>query len=384
MATPRRSPRPPAEQPQRERATPPVAHQRTTPAPRVELPTHRCEADVADGLEEIARDELRRLPGEAVRLTGDTPRRGIIQFDYGDDLARLLRLGTVLSVYLVRHFAVPRPRALLGDEHLRALLALIATVRALSPPDAYGTLYLSAAGSDSSVLTRLKGEIARQTGLAIVPPDAHEGDLHLRLRRPLDGSDGWEALVRLSPRPLSARAWRVCNLEGALNATVARAMARLTRPDPRDHFLNLACGSGTILIERAAALATRMIGCDLSPEALACARANVEAVGYADTIELRQEDARALTLPDASIDALCADLPFGHLVGSHEENLALYPAILREAARVARRDAPFVLITHEIRLIELLLTSSAEWATDEVLRVALGGLHPRIFVLHRR
>src|SRR5947208_2669780 len=81
--------------------------------------------------------------------------------------------------------------------------------------------------------------------------------------------------------------------------------------------------------------------------------------------------------------ARSADLPFGHLVGSHEENVALYPAILREAARVARREAPFVLITHEVRLTEALLAASPEWATDAMLRVTLGGLHPRIFVLRR-
>jgi ubiquinone/menaquinone biosynthesis C-methylase UbiE len=383
-ATPRRSPGLVAPQPQPERSLPPRARDRLWPTPAIEPASYRCEADVADGLEEIARDELRDLPGVGLRPHQGTPRPGLVQFDYTGDLARLLRLRTILAVYLVRRFAVPRPRALLGDEHLRALLGQIATVRALSPHGSYGTLYLSAAGSDSSVLTRLKEEIGRQTGLVIVPPGAHEGDLHLRLRRSLDGGEGWEALVRLSPRPLGARAWRVCNLEGALNATVAQAMVRLTRPDPRDEFLNLACGSGTLLIERAAcAPAAQLLGCDLSQEALACARANAEAAGYGRAIDLRLEDARTLALPDASIDALCADLPFGHLVGSHEDNVALYPAILREAARVARRDAPFVLITHEVRLTEALLAASPEWATDAVLRVTLGGLHPRIFVLRR-
>ena len=42
--------------------------------------------------------------------------------------------------------------------------------------------------------------------------------------------EGWEALVRLTPRPLSARPWRVCNLPGALDATAAHAMARLSAP----------------------------------------------------------------------------------------------------------------------------------------------------------
>lgn len=368
-----------------ERAAQP-APPRGVPA-RVGVPpavtTHACEADVAPGLEPIAADELRRVLGAdlgALRVA----RPSTLTFEYGGDLARLLLPGTVLAIYLLRRFAVPRPRALLGDAHFRAIVRQIAAVRALAPPDAYGTLYLSAAGSDSAVLSRLKGALGAATGLRPLPPGAHEGDLHLRLRRAATG-EGWETLVRITPRPLGARSWRVENLEGALNATVARAMALLTGPDPRDQFLNLACGSGTLLIERAAcAPATRLLGVDSSAEALEVARANVAAAGYAERIELQPGDARALDLPDASIDALCADLPFGHLVGTHDENLTLYPAILDEAARVARREAPFALLSHEVRLMDSLLADSAEWALDQTLRITLGGLHPRLFLLHRR
>lgn len=340
---------------------------------------HRCEAEVVEGLEALARDEIRARLGDRARLARPAP--GAVRFDYAGDLGSLLRLRTVLAVSLVRHFAVPRPRALLGDEHLRALLGQIATVRGLLPPDAYRTLHLSAAGADSSVLTRLKDELARQTGLPVAP---REGDLLLRLRR-APGGAGWEALVRLSPRPLGTRPWRVCDLAGALNATVAHAMAHLTAPDPRDVFLNLACGSGTLLVERLTiARARRAIGCDTSAAALDCARANLAAAGFAGEAELHPWDARALPLPARGVDALCADLPFGHLVGSHAQNLDLYPALLREAARVARPGAPFALITHEARLTEALLDRSDDWATEEVLHTMRGHIHPRIFLLRRR
>ncbi|MFN8540874.1 MAG: hypothetical protein U0232_25765 [Thermomicrobiales bacterium] len=100
---------------------------------------------------------------------------GVINFEFTGHLRALLSLKTVLSVALVRHYAVPRPKALLGDQHFRLLLGQIATARALAPAEAYGTLYISAAGSDSSVMGRLKEELAKQTGLTPVPPSAHEG-----------------------------------------------------------------------------------------------------------------------------------------------------------------------------------------------------------------
>ena len=76
----------------------------------------------------------------------------------------------------------------------------------------------------------------------------------LRVRKADIRRDGWEVLIRLTPRPLSAREWRVCNMEGALNATIAAAMIEMTDPSARrPRVFNLMCGSGTLLIETTAA-----------------------------------------------------------------------------------------------------------------------------------
>jgi 23S rRNA G2445 N2-methylase RlmL len=340
---------------------------------------HLIEAEVATGLEWVARDELHRVLGKDARAEQIVDHSGVVRFTYTGDLRMLAQLRTVQAVYLVRQFPVPRPKALLGDQHFRALVELVAAVRAVTP-NAYRTLHIGAAGSDSSVMQRLKDELARAAGLQI---GVNEGDLLLRLRRDADG-EGWEALVRIGSRPLATRAWRVQNYGGALNATVAHAMALLTNPQPTDMFLNLLCGSGTLLIERCAAgPVQRAVGCDTSSQALAAAQANIEASGYRNRVELSAWDARALPLPDASVDALVADLPFGNLTGSHKRNLMLYPAVLAEAARVAKPGARFVLITHEVRLMDRLLAPQTAWTCERSIMVGLGGLHPRIYVLQR-
>jgi 23S rRNA G2445 N2-methylase RlmL len=336
-----------------------------------------------EGLEWVTREELLERFGERVELVSEGERKpGMLRFDYVGNLYQLTRLQSVQAVYLSRTFPIPRPKALLGDQYFKALLAMIAAVRELSPADAYQTFYISAAGSESSVMNRLKEELAAKTGLK---PAFEEGDLLIRIRRPIDEDDGWEVLMRLSPRPLATRPWRVCNREGALNAVVARAMVLLTLPTPEDVFLNVACGSGTLLIERAAyGPAHSLTGYDLDEAALQCAARNVEAAGFADRIKLNLGDATDLPLPGKSVDVLCADLPFGHLIGSHDENKALYPALLREAARVAKPGARFALITHEVRLMEDLLEDSADWEAIQTIRVALGGLYPRVFLLRRK
>jgi predicted RNA methylase len=335
-----------------------------------------CEADVLEGLEAFALDDLRALRG----AEGLTQHTGVLRFFFSRPLHELLALRSVIAVYLIERFALPRPKALLGHQHFDRLIAMIATVRDLWPAGAFTTFRISAAGEESSVMARLKEAIADRTGLSA---SSEEGDLLLRLRRSPDG--GWEALARLSPRPLATRSWRVCNLPGALNATVAHVMMRLTEPQPSDRVLNMCCGSGTLLIERLALGRARLIaGCDIDPAALECARANLTAAGYASRVFLESWDAGELPVGDGGFDMLCADLPYGQLVGSHSDNETLYPRIFAEATRVAASGARMALITHEIRLIERVAAAfQTQWHLQQRIRVRSGGYTPGIYVLRR-
>jgi len=338
---------------------------------------------MASGLTPIAVAELKSRFEKNVRFDREQATWGwheSARFEYSGNLKNLLRLRTALAVYLVASFDVQHPRALLSQQNSCALFRQIDLVLSLLPPGTFRTFFVSAAGSDSPVLRQFRKGIELHTGLT----EASEADLQIRLRRPPGDRRGWEVLIRLSPRPLATRPWRVCNLEGALNATIAHTMALMTGPHPDDVFLNLACGSGTLLIERAiCGPAKRLIGCDNSPEALVCARANIAASKTEGKIELHDWDMRALPLPGASVNKLCADLPFGHLVGSHRENKMLYPQTLQEAARVAGDGAVFVVITHERRLLEEVLQRSYLWKLKQVLQVSLAGISPYIFVLNR-
>lgn len=345
------------------------------------------EADVVPGLEPIARDEISNRLGRHVQqlALGD----GLLTFSYSGDLRELLKLRSVLAVYAVQSFPVPRPKALLGHQYFTAIASAIETLLHLHPADAFRTIRLAAAGEESAVLTRLREELAAYFSLN---PTTDEADLLLRLRPnnsalgSQSSSPAWQVLTRISPRPLVTRSWRVSNMPGALNATVAYAMAKLTQPKADDMFLNLACGSGSLLIERLAMLRTAVaIGCDIDPTALRHAATNLAAFPYGENASLCQCDAAALPLKSSSVTALVADLPFGSLIGSHEDNERLYPLLLREAARVARSGARFTALTHELKLMQRLLPSFANyWRVEQTLRVQFGGLTPMIYLLRRQ
>ncbi len=175
--------------------------------------TIRYEAEVIEGLEFIAQVEIARLYGTQVV----NQHKGAILFDFGSRFTPLLNLRTVTAVWLLLTFDVPRPKALLGHQHFTRLNAAVVDVLKQQPPHSFTTLSIDAAGSESSVMRRVCAELAQSVNLT---PSDDRGDMVIRLRRARDGN-GWDALIRISPRPLATREWRVCNYEGALNATIA-------------------------------------------------------------------------------------------------------------------------------------------------------------------
>ena len=325
------------------------------------------------GLTQLAAAEL---DGIGAKVLGS--REDALSFRYSGPGSDLARLRLSVAVYRVERFEVPRPKALLGHQHFTTLLGLVESIRGAEPAGFEGFRF-GAAGSDSPVFRRIAQALEDATGLAHLPDD---GELLLRFR-PAGG--GWEVLARLTPRPLSARGWRVCNIPGGLNATVAAAGLELIGRSAGERHLNLMCGSGTLLIERGLEGSwIRGVGVDVDPQALACARDNIAAAGLTERAELLQADATSLPFAEASFDRITVDLPWGDAIGGHEENSRLYPAFLAESARVAAPGARMLVITHELRLFERLLAAQDEWRQlGEPLRVFHGGHRPGLYLLER-
>src|SRR6266540_4222387 len=121
-----------------------------------ELRPRTVECEVLAGLESFCAAEVRRVLGRNVSLLAGG-QAGAVRFRLVGPLAAALELRTAVAAYLLVRVSGRRPRA----------------------------------------------ELTERTGL---PEDPDDGELYLRIRRARQPADGWEALVRLSPRPLSARA----------------------------------------------------------------------------------------------------------------------------------------------------------------------------------
>jgi len=336
------------------------------------------EVEVIIGIEDIVIDELKTLDGiqkHSIKHIRD----GFIRFDFDKNPMQLTTLKSVIAVYAIHRFDVPRPKALLGHQNFTRLIEILSkTINRWDIQDY--TFGLGAAGSDSSVMQRIKGEISQSLNLPLA--DDEKGNLYIRLI-PAYKTQDWEVLVRLTSRPLATRQWRIKNIPGALNGTVAYAMTQLANVPEQATIVNLCSGTATILIEQALQNKDcHLIALDNDLNMLNFAQENISTSHTSHQITQLYGEAQQTPIQTSSIQCIFADLPFGHHMGSHDENEWLYPAILEESARICEQGGRFVVITHEIQLMQQSLTSS-HWRIKQQKQINLNGIHPQIFVLER-
>jgi tRNA (guanine6-N2)-methyltransferase len=332
--------------------------------------TDLVQLEAVPGLVPVLLDEL---AAAAVGRPVGEPGPAIVRLAPSGGLAPLAGLRTARDGFLVVGFDVPRPKALLGEEHLRRLLTALGAVRAESP-EPFAGFRFSAAGSDSAVFARLADELTRRTDLEHRPDD---GEMVLRVR---PGPRGWEVLIRLRPRPLSRRPWRTGGFPGALESTAAAAMVRLGA-GAEGPVVDLCCGSGTILLEALSTGARSGVGVDSDPAALAVAAHHLQQWSGSGGHLLRG-DATQCGLRPGTFDLVCANPPWGHRFGSHDTADQLHDGLLAEAGRLARAGARLVLISHELRRFQAALGRQRLWQVAQRVQLDLRGHHPCIWVLN--
>lgn len=346
------------------------------------------EVTFLPGLGDVVADEV------AERLSFDRPPRPVpgrddaLRVDLSGSLAEVLQLRTAVAAFVVRHFDVPRPRSLTSGDHLARLTdAVYASLRVAGS----SSFRFEAAGSGSAAFARLAQLLHEATGLTY---DPDQGELVVRVARAYphrpDVDPGWDVLVRIGPRPLSARRWREVDFPGAANATIAAAMSRLAGIRPAERVINLMCGSGTLLVERLlAGPAGAAVAVDDDEDALRATETNLRAAGLR-TARLVRADATSPTalataLEGQAFDLVLADPPWGALHGSHETAAAVHAGLLAAAHAVTAAGGRLVVLTHEVRVMEHAVADAAGlWTLDgPPLRVFAKGHHPRIWVLRR-
>ena len=101
--------------------------------------TVEFEAEVIPGIEAIAVNELRTVCASQISAIRQT-RAGFLRFRFSGSPGMLSALRSLVAVYQIHCFAVPRPKALLGHEHFTRMTQIlrVAKARFCTAPRDYG------------------------------------------------------------------------------------------------------------------------------------------------------------------------------------------------------------------------------------------------------
>jgi len=350
-------------------------------------PVCHFELEVLPGLEPLALQECSRhgVSHAALKEKGKL----FARFS-PEHLPRLLALKLVASAHVVVSVPGKRPSTLRGHQALATLAKVVSKIRAENPFETQ-TCRFGMQGSGSPEALRIREEIARRCQLT---ENEESGEHLFRLRRSLY-LDGWDVVIRVTPRPLSTRRWRTVDYRGALHANIAAAMATLCLQERQGEketgtrvILDPFCGSGSLLCEVSEAVreSVTLIGNEISSEALEACRANAAAITseFVEDLILYTGDATSLPLADSSVDAILTNPPWGEVHGNREETELLYTRFLAEAHRVVKEDGVVIVCTQAVKAIGGALKEHALlWDLTRELKVFNGSFSPSLVVLRK-
>ena len=352
-------------------------------------------AQTQPGFEAIAAEEIGgRLAGAALRgtrLVAD--KNGMVLFDYPGDARELFGLRMIEDLFVVVATLTDLPPT---REGLRLLETTAARAPAIEAALGLARQLQPGRGGRGKLRFRV---VARQVGRtayrrvdaqrAVERGIASRADHQWRLEEQ-GAIEFWltllpnEALLalRLSDERMRHRDYKIEHLPASLRPSAAAALVWLTQPADDDVFLDPMCGAGTLLIERA--LAGRyalLLGGDANEAAVAVALGNI-GPRY-KPIEVRRWDARQLPIDAGAVSAAAVNLPFGRQIGTPESNRALYPAFLREAARVLRPGARLAALTGDARTFVEALRRTSGLTRRAMYPVRVLGQPANVYVVER-
>lgn len=352
--------------------------------------------ELLDRFRELSSRDIRPVFGRRDELMVSVP---------GISIRRLLELRTVSQIFVAHSFSVNRPSGLISPENLLVIAKTLSQCLNNNPQAT--SFRFDAAGKTSSTMQRLAEKLFVATGLR---HDPDEGDILLRIRPTpqsmksvhtaqsnprfkskyeTQSSDSqlhsWEVLTRATLLPLSTRDWRVANYRGALDATVAAAICRRLGLGPKDNFLNLMCGSGTLLIERALmAPAQQIVGVEIADEALRCAADNVTAARLNKRIKIYQDDVLKVRLEEGLFNCIVVNFPWGEAVGKKSALPSLYSMTLGRIDKLAANGAKLAILSQRDDLVLSLMPDKLHgWRLLEQQQIFQGGFTPTLFILEK-
>ncbi|MBC7766950.1 methyltransferase domain-containing protein [Arenimonas sp.] len=297
-----------------------------------------------------------------------------ISIELPNNFQNILSLKSINSAYIATSDKKYNPRYL--HKHKSILGNLIEKV-IIKKEKEFKTFKIRCAGSQTQEIIEIEKYI--QETYTIKKNDV--ADLEIYINKI---GDDWEISVRLSPRPLSVRDYKISNIKGGLNPNIAYAINTFCNLKNSTSYLNIFSGSGTLLIE--AGLVNphvKLVGLDIDKKTNSLAIQNIKKAGLIKIIKIKTGD--IFESPDVEkFDVITSNLPFGMQISKGEDLKKLYQQFIDYSEKVLYSKGRLVVYTTEYEILELILKNSKFEIVKKLnLKIPTNVnsyLYPRIFV----
>lgn len=300
------------------------------------------------GLKDVVLNELKKHP--VLHITNVAHEDDdSIYLDFADFfLDEIKELQSVARAYIVKQDSKYHPSYIFN--HKSILGDLINIV--IEKEREFKSFKIICAGSDSLEVRSVSKYIQENYHLH----ESDESDLKIHIIN-LEGE--WEVGVQLTPRPLSVRDYKVFNMSGAMDPTVAYAVNSFCLLEKAESYLNVFSGSGTLLIEAAKNYPNllRLVGFDNDKKHLSLSIQNIRKAGLIKKVEVKEGN--IFDNPNfGKFDAIASDLPFGMLISKNENLETLYKAFIEYCEAVLNPGGRLVVYTSEYELLKEIIKKS--------------------------
>lgn len=324
------------------------------------------------GLRDVALSEVTKNPDfHIIKEDADSIYLEFIQ----DQLVNIKLLRSIARAYVMVQNIRYNPAYI--SNHKSILNNLIEIVLS-SNENKFKSFKITCAGSDSSKIRSIAKYIQETHGL----PEKEEADLKIHI---IKTNDIWEIGAQITPRPLSVRNYKVKNMSGAMDPTIAYAINSFCELEKAKSYLNIFSGSATLLIEAAQCYPSmeRLVGFDNNKKYLSLAIQNVKKAGLIKRIQLKEKD--IFDKPNlGKFDVIASDLPFGMSISKDKDLKKLYQYFIEYCEHALNRDGKLVVYTSKYEILkEIILESKFEIIKTLDLKFMTSVnayLRPKIFV----
>lgn len=298
------------------------------------------------GLRDVVFDEIKNKTNFAI-IRED---KDAFYIDYVEDFKKVKVLKTVSRVYLVDRNIKYNP--LYISNHKSVLGKMINIVLNKNELDIFKNFKINCAGSSSKEISEIKEYIISEFKIE----EKDEADLKIYIAKI---ENIWEVGLQITPRPFSLREYKVRNMSGAMDPTIAYSLNYLCNLEDYKTYLNVFSGSATLMIEAGLNYDNleKIIGFDNRKDHISLSIQNIKKASLIKKIQVKELD--IFDKPDlGKFDVITSDLPFGMAISKGEDLESLYKIFVEYCGNSLNPNGKLGIYTSEFKIFEKLIYNS--------------------------